>query len=72
MNKEKKVPWYARLGFGLLGLALVFTGLAPLLRGAKFYETYWGGAAFAPIILIIGVAVLLLATIGWKRIARRR
>ena len=64
---DRKPAWYVRVGLALLGAALVSMSLAPLWRGAMFYETYWGGAAFAPFGLMLGGSVLYLSTFGWRR-----
>jgi hypothetical protein len=63
-------PRYARSGLGLLGLGVLSLGLKTLLKGHLFYQTYWGGAAFAPIGVLIGVLIIYLATFGWSRFER--
>jgi uncharacterized membrane protein len=51
----------SRVGFAVIGLGLVGNGLAPLMQGRSFYSNYWGGAVFAPISLMIGIVVILIA-----------
>jgi len=63
-------PWYVRPLLGLVGLGFLSLGLRPLLKGGLFYQTYWGGAAFAPVVVLIGLFVLCLATFGWSRLER--
>jgi hypothetical protein len=52
-----------------LVLLLVVLGLAarPLARGALFYQSYWGGAIFVPLVLFVGAVILVIAVVDWKR-----
>jgi len=67
MKQLQQTPWYGRLGLGLMGLAILSLGLGALLRGRYFYQTFWGGAAFAPIVILVGALIIYLATTGWRR-----
>ena len=67
MKQGDTKPWYARFGLGLLGLGALSISLRTLLKGRLFYQTGWGGAAFAPIGVLIGVLIIYLATFGWRR-----
>jgi hypothetical protein len=71
MKQRTPKPWYVRPLLGLVGLGFLTLGLRTLLKGHLFYQTYWGGAAFAPIVILIGVFVLCLATFGWWQIEKR-
>ncbi len=63
-------PWYVRPVLGLVGLGFLSLGLRTLLKGRLFYQTYWGGAAFAPMGVLISFLVLYLAIFGWSRFER--
>ena len=52
---------YGRIGLFLIGLGVFSVGLGSLLRGHLFYQSFWGGAAFAPVVLLGGLAVMVLA-----------
>jgi hypothetical protein len=69
---NQKPPWYARLGIFCLGLGLLSLALGTLLKGASFYQNYWGGAVYAPIALIFGLLFLYGATFGWSSFLRRQ
>jgi hypothetical protein len=60
-GRGRPLGWPERVGFAAIGLGLVGNGLAPLIQGRSFYANYWGGAVFAPVSLIIGIAVILMA-----------
>ena len=68
--KGSAKPWYARSGLGLLGLGALSLSLRTLLKSRLFYQTGWGGAAFAPMGVLIGVLIIYLATFGWNRFER--
>jgi hypothetical protein len=48
---------------------LVVLGLAarPLARGAWFYQSYWDGAVFVPVLLFVAAVILVIAVIDWNR-----
>jgi hypothetical protein len=50
-------------------LFLVVLGLAarPLSRGALFYQSYWGGAVFVPVLLFVAAVILVIAVVDWNR-----
>lgn len=54
-------PLYARVGLFLIGLGVFGWGLRSLLGGHAFYQSFWGDAVFAPIPVLVGAAVMLLA-----------
>jgi hypothetical protein len=60
-----------RVGFLLVGLAFLGLGLSPLLKGQAFYQSYWGGAAFAPLVALIGVGMLFVGVFRWEQIQKR-
>lgn len=71
MRQRRSRPWYVRPALGLVGLGLLSLGLTPLLKGGLFYQTYWGGAAFAPLVIVIGAFTIYMATFGWRRLEGR-
>jgi hypothetical protein len=71
VNQRTSKPWYVRPMFGLVGLGFVSLGLRPLLKGGLFYQTYWGGAAFAPVVVLLGLFFLCLAALAWSWLERR-
>ena len=71
MKQNGSKPWYVRPALGLVGLGFLSLGLMPLLKGGFFYQTYWGGAAYAPLVVLVGVFVLYMATFGWRRLESR-
>jgi hypothetical protein len=56
--KTKKVLTYFVLLLLVLGLAA-----RPLARGALFYQSYWGGAVFVPVILVYAALIVVIAVI---------
>ena len=71
MKQRRPKPWFVRPSLALAGLAILTLGLGPISKGGLFYQTYWGGAAFAPILVLIGGLVIYMATFGWSRLERR-
>lgn len=61
-RKTKKLLSYFVLFLVVLGLAA-----RPLARGALFYQSYWGGAVFVPLILFVAAVVVVIAVIDWNR-----
>ena len=60
--KTKKLLTYFVLFLLVLGLAA-----RPLARGALFYQSYWGGAVFVPLLIFVGVVILVIPVIDWNR-----
>jgi hypothetical protein len=60
--KAKKLLTYFVLLLVVLGLAA-----RPLARGALFYQSYWGGAVFVPVLLFVAALILVIAVIDWNR-----
>jgi hypothetical protein len=60
-TKRLEAGWFARAGLFLVGVGLFASGLGYLLRGQAFYQNYWGGAVFDPIVILIGGVVIYLA-----------
>ena len=58
--------WLGRAVLLFIGLSLVFAGLRALESGDLHYPNYWGGLVFAPLALVLGVAVLLLLVVKWR------
>ena len=61
-TKTKRLLSYFVLLFAVLGLVA-----RPLARGALFYQSYWGGPVFVPLVLFVALVILVVAVIDWKR-----
>ena len=61
-TKTKRLLSYFVLLFVVLGLVA-----RPLARGALFYQSYWGGPVFVPLVLFVALVILVVAVIDWKR-----
>lgn len=44
----------------MIGLTLLAFGIFTLKAKHLFYSNYWGGAVFAPLVIIVGVILLLI------------
>jgi hypothetical protein len=60
--KTKKLGTYCVLLLVVLGMAA-----RPLARGASFYQSYWGGAVFVPLLLVVAALILVIAVINGNR-----
>jgi hypothetical protein len=60
--KMKKVFTYFILILLVLGL-----GARPLARGALFYQSYWGGAAFVPVLFVFVALIVVIAIIDLRK-----
>ena len=60
--KTKKLLTYFVLLLVVLGLAA-----RPIARGALFYQSYWGGAVFVPVVLFVAAVILVIAVMDWNR-----
>jgi hypothetical protein len=60
--KTKKALTYFVLLLLVLGLAA-----RPLARGAVFYQSYWGGAVFVPILFVIATLVFVISFIDLRK-----
>jgi hypothetical protein len=58
---KKLLTYLVALLFGL-GLAA-----RPLARGTWFYQSYWGGAVFAPFLLLFAALIAWIAVRDWNR-----
>jgi hypothetical protein len=58
VNRRKREPTH-RVFLAILGLMFIGMGASPLLRGRTHYQSYWGGAVFAPFVIVIGLLVLI-------------
>jgi hypothetical protein len=56
-----------RFGLILMGLMSIAVGARTLLRGRTHYETFWGGAVFAPFAIFIGLLVLIAVFVRWRK-----
>jgi|HubBroStandDraft_4_1064222.scaffolds.fasta_scaffold2554253_1 hypothetical protein len=68
-HEVKPMEWRPinRLGFMLIGLMLIAVGTRTLLRGMTHYETFWGSAVSAPFAIFIGLLVLVVAFVRWRK-----
>lgn len=71
MSTKNTLGWGLRLGWLLMGIGMLGLGLRPLLRAQSHYETYWGGAAFVPVVLLIGGTILFVGIFRWEKINNR-
>jgi hypothetical protein len=39
----------------------------PLARGAFFYQSYWGGAVFAPVFFVFLALIVVIAVIDLRK-----
>ena len=60
--KTKKVLTYFVLLLLVLGLAA-----RPLARGALFYQSYWGGVVFVPVIFVFAALIVVIAVIDLRK-----
>jgi len=44
-----------------LGFSAIFLGLGPMLRGDLFFSNWFHGLVFAPLAVIFGVVMILMA-----------
>lgn len=51
----------------LLGGALILSGIRAFVVGTLHYRNYWGGAVFAPLAILAGLLLLVLATVKWRK-----
>jgi hypothetical protein len=59
-------------GFAILiTLAVITTGLRPLLsKGDMFYNNWWGGLVFAPLTIVVGFFLLYLIIFKWDKMLK--
>jgi hypothetical protein len=60
--KTKKLVTY----FVLLLLVLGMAG-RPLAKGVLFYQSYWGGAVFVPVIFVLAALIVVIAVIDLRK-----
>lgn len=65
----KPVEWRPihRFGLILIGLMFIAIGTLSLLRGRTHYETFWGGAVFAPFAIFVGLLALVVVFVRWRK-----
>jgi hypothetical protein len=56
----------------LIAMAIIATGIRPLLRGDTSYQNWWGGFVFAPLTIIIGMLVLYLVFFKWDKLSKMK
>jgi hypothetical protein len=52
-----------RIALGFLGVALAVQGAAAIVAGKPGYLNAWGGRVDAPLAIVIGIAIVLLAVL---------
>ena len=60
--RTKKLLTYFVLILLVLGMAA-----RPLARGALFYQSYWGGAVFAPVFFLFVALIVVNAVIDLRK-----
>ena len=60
--RTKKLLTYFVLILLVLGMAA-----RPLARGALFYQSYWGGAVFAPVFFLFVALIVVIAVIDLRK-----
>jgi hypothetical protein len=60
--RTKKLLTYFVLILLVLGIAA-----RPLARGALFYQSYWGGAVFAPVFFVFVALIVVIAVIDLRK-----
>ena len=70
MNKRKRNA-LAKILVIISAILLILTGAITLVRGRLHYANYWGGAVFAPIAIIIGIFLLILAIFKWEKLKKK-
>ncbi len=72
MKKIVNSLWAARVMMFLLGTSLVLSGLRDILSGDLHYSNYWGGVVFAPLALLIGLAILAALAWNWNTLTESK
>jgi hypothetical protein len=63
---------------GVVGVAIIGMGLAPILRSGDWsYRTWYGGLAFAPVVVLLGAFIIFSALfkpkwLGATRVGSKR
>jgi hypothetical protein len=60
--RTKKLLTYFVLILLVLGMAA-----RPLARGALFYQSFWGGAVFAPVFFVFVALIVVIAVIALRK-----
>jgi hypothetical protein len=60
-----------RMAFVVMGVILSLSGIGALLRGNLFYREWRGMSAFAPLELLIGLALIGFGLFGFRNSATR-
>ncbi len=69
-NRYKKL-WLQSFA-GLVALAVIATGITPLLKGGLFYKNWWGGLVFGPITIIGGLLFLYVVIFKWEKLKKMK
>ncbi len=69
-HRHKKVwlQWFA----ALVALAVIATGIRPILKGDLFYNNWWGGLVFGPMTVVGGLLFLYVVIFRWDKVKRMK
>ena len=56
----------------VIALAVITTGIRPLLKGDYFYRNWWGGLVFGPITIIGGLLFLYVVVFKWEKLKKMK
>ena len=66
MRLKIKSKKFSRFMFGFIAVILIALGAYMLNRGFLFFENYWGGAVFAPMVIVGGILLLYVVIFRWE------
>jgi len=56
----------------VVSLSAISVGLDAVLAGRLYYRNFWGGPVFAPLAIVLGVSLLVVALLKWRSFGRDR
>jgi hypothetical protein len=72
MSKNRYKRLWLQSSAALIALALIATGIRPLLKGDLFYKNWWGGLVFGPITIIGGLLLLYVVIFKWGKVKQMK